>query len=71
MTKWAECVILSGYWATLSSLLLASRTEGSTSTISYTLVSSGLLIWTGIPTSFTTSVIFGYSPFGTIRSGKV
>ncbi len=70
MTEWAAYQVLSGRWVILSSLLLATRVSGFTTTMSFTLIVSGHPIWNGLATSFSTSVTLGYSSLATPKSGS-
>ncbi|CAF1515129.1 unnamed protein product, partial [Adineta steineri] len=69
MTEWAAFHVLNGQWSVLSSLLLATRITGVTTTMSFTLINSGHPIWNGLATSFSTSVTLGYSTLNTPKVG--
>jgi hypothetical protein len=71
MTEWAAYHLTIGQWATLSSLVLATRTGGSTLAMSFTLVNSGHPIWNSLATSFTASVTLGYSTLNTPNNGSI
>jgi len=70
LTEWAAYFVSNGMWSVLSSLLLASRTSGATTSMTFTLINNGHPIWNGLATSFNTSVTLGYSTLGTPNSGN-
>jgi len=68
VTEWAAYEVNSGRWTTLQQLLLATYSSGTTVATTYTLTSANHPVWTGLPTSFTTTVAVG-GAIGTVING--
>jgi hypothetical protein len=70
MTEWAAYHVLSSRWTILSSLLLAPRQTGIAKVMSFSLVNNGHPIWTGLPSSFTSTGTISYSELGPPTNGS-
>jgi hypothetical protein len=68
-TEWAAYEVLYSKYTTLAPLLCFTRSSGTTSTLTFSLVQTGHPIWNGLATSFTTSVTLGANISGTLNSG--
>ena len=68
-TEWAAYNNTVSVYTTLEPLLCFSRSSGTTSTLTFTLTSSGHPIWNGLSTTFTTTVTLGANISGTLASG--
>ena len=68
-TEWAAYENTVSQYLTLEPLLCFSRSSGTTSTLTFSLVQTGHPIWNGLPTSFTTTVSLGANISGVLASG--
>jgi len=70
LSEWGAYHRLNGRWATLDPLLLFTRSSGTTAVIQYTNTVAHP-IWTGLPTSFSSTVTMGGNISGSLVHGGV